>query len=59
MKAKRVLAWTAVLLLGTVILAAVAGLTFRVAQGPVLWQRGNPVVMHVLDGAKAGAGSTA
>src|SRR6185295_10430688 len=36
MKAKRILAWTAVLLLATVILATVAGLTFRVALGPVV-----------------------
>jgi gamma-glutamyltranspeptidase/glutathione hydrolase len=36
MKAKRLLGWTASLLLGTVILATVAGLTFRVALGPVV-----------------------
>ncbi len=34
MKARRLLAWTALLLVGTVLLAAVAGLTFRVALGP-------------------------
>ena len=36
MKVKRLLAWTGSLLLGTVILATVAGLTFRVALGPVV-----------------------
>ena len=36
MKARRLLAWTTVLLFGTVILATVAGLTFRVALGPVV-----------------------
>ena len=35
-KPKRLLAWTALLLLGTVALATVAGLTFRVALGPVV-----------------------
>ena len=36
MTVKRVLAWTASLLVGTVILAAAAGLAFRVALGPVV-----------------------
>ena len=36
MRAKRFLAWTASLLLTTVILAAAAGLTFRVALGPAV-----------------------
>jgi gamma-glutamyltranspeptidase/glutathione hydrolase len=51
-RVKRVLAWTSSLLLGTVILAAIAGLTFRVALGPVV-QNSDPDAVYAPHGVVA------